>query len=132
MSRILLDTSALSAFLRGHQGIAGTIRDARRIVVNPVVLGELDAGFRGGSRTDRNRELIRRFLDASRVRVVGIDRETASRYGLIYDALRRAGTPIPTNDLWIASSAMQFGLLLVTTDPHYERIAQIDHQLHPV
>ena len=48
MSRVLLDTSALSALFRGHEGVAEALRSAQRIAVNPVVLGELHAGFRGG------------------------------------------------------------------------------------
>jgi predicted nucleic acid-binding protein len=130
--RILLDTSALSAFFRGHEGVAAAVRSAGRIAVTPIVLGELGAGFRGGSRYDENRSLLRRFLDSPRVRILGIDPETADRYALIHDSLRRAGTPIPTNDIWIAASAMQFGLLLVTTDAHYERVSQIASQLHAV
>jgi predicted nucleic acid-binding protein len=130
--RILLDTSALSAFFRGHEGIAAAVRSAGRIAVTPIVLGELGAGFRGGNRYDENRKLLRRFLDSPRVRILGIDPETADRYALIHDSLRRAGTPIPTNDIWIAASAMQFGLLLVTTDAHYERVSQIASQVHDV
>lgn len=48
----------------------------------------------------------------------------------IYDSLRQAGTPIPTNDIWIAATAMQFGLRLVTTDTHYEHVAQISLELY--
>lgn len=132
MSRILADTSALSAFFRGHEGVACTLRSARQIAVSAVVLGELDAGFRGGNRIEENRDLLRRFLASPRVRVLGVEAETADRYAQIYDSLRRAGTPIPTNDIWIAASAMQFGLLLVTTDPHYERVPQIAVQLYAV
>jgi predicted nucleic acid-binding protein len=132
VSRILLDTSALSAHLRGHEGVVEAVRSASRIAVTPIVLGELSAGFRGGSRYEENRDLLRRFQESPRVRILGIDVDTADRYALIHDSLRRAGTPIPTNDMWIAASAMQFGLLLVATDAHYERIPQIALQLHSV
>ncbi len=130
MSRILLDTSALSAFFRGHAGIVEATRAADRIAVSPIVLGELNTGFRGGGRLQRNRELLSKFLQSPRVRTLNLDAETAERYAQIYDSLRRAGTPIPTNDIWIAASAMQFGLLLVTTDGHFERVVQISLDLH--
>jgi len=130
MSRILLDTSALSAFFRGHAGIVEATRAADRIAVSPIVLGELGTGFRGGGRLERNRELLSKFLQSPRVRTLNLDAETAERYAQIYDSLRRAGTPIPTNDIWIAASAMQFGLLLVTTDGHFERVVQISLDLH--
>ncbi len=130
MSRILLDTSALSAFFRGHAGIVEATRAADRIAVSPIVLGELNTVFRGGGRLQRNRELLSKFLQSPRVRTLNLDAETAERYAQIYDSLRRAGTPIPTNDIWIAASAMQFGLLLVTTDGHFERVVQISLDLH--
>lgn len=130
MKRILLDTSALSALFRGHEAIADSTRRADRIAVSTVTLGELKAGFLGGRRRDENKELLRRFLETPRVRTIAIDAETGNRYAQITDALRRAGTPIPTNDIWIAAGAMQFGLQLVTTDAHFERVIQISLDLH--
>ena len=130
MSRILLDTSAVSAFFRGHESIVDAARFAERIAVNPVVLGELTAGFRVGTRHDDNLETLERFLRSPRVLILDIDAEPAERYAQIYDSLRRTGTPIPTNDIWIAASAMQFGLRLVTTDAHYEHVVQISLDLY--
>lgn len=132
MSRILLDTSAMSALFRGHEGIRETIAVADRVGVNSVALGELGAGFRGGTRHEENRRGLREFLHRPRVRTLSIDAETAERYAQIYDSLRRAGTPIPTNGIWIAASAMQFGLRLVTTDAHYQHVPQIALELHDV
>jgi len=132
MSRLLLDTSAVSALFRGYEAIADSTRGADRIAVSPVTLGELETGFRGGSRRDKNRALLQRFLESPRVRTVVIDAETADRYAQICDSLRRAGTPIPSNDIWIAASAMQFGLRLVSTDAHFERVQQITLELHDV
>ncbi len=130
MSRILLDTSALSALFRGHQAIADATRRADRIAVSAVTLGELKTGFLGGRQRHKNRELLQRFLQTPRVRTIVVDAETGDRYAQINDALRRAGTPIPTNDIWIAAGAMQFGLQLVTTDAHFERVIQISLDLH--
>ena len=132
MSRILLDTSAMSALFRGHEQIRQTVAAADRVGISAVVVGELQAGFRGGIRAEENRTGLVRFLDKPRVRAIAIDTETADRYARIYDSLRRAGTPIPTNDIWIAASAMQFGLRLVTTDGHYKHVPQIALELHHV
>lgn len=125
MSRIFLDTSAYSAFKRGHPHIQHRIREASLIQVNPVVLGELRAGFLKGARLTENLSELAQFLGSPRVMVVAMDEETAERYAVILDSLRRAGRPIPTNDIWIAASAMQLGSILVTTDPHFRGIAQI-------
>ena len=59
-----------------------------------------------------------------------IDADTADRYAEIVTYLRQAGTPIPTNDVWIAAGAMEHGLQVVTTDPHYRKIAQVLVDLH--
>lgn len=130
--RLLVDTSAYSAHLRGHQGISDEIRRADELFVNPAVLGELLAGFRKGTRYQRNLSLLRRFLASSRVHGLDLDDETAERYSIIHDGLRKAGRPIPTNDLWIAASAMQHGLTVLTTDPHYDWIPQIAASRYPV
>ena len=120
----------MSELFRGHEGIAQTIAFADQIGVSPVALGELKAGFRGGTRYEENQAALQRFLSKPLVRAISIDAETADRYAQILDSLRRAGTPIPTNDIWIAASAMQFGLRLVTTDRHYENVAQVALELH--
>jgi len=112
--------------------VVDELRRADRLVLTPIVLGELLAGFRKGSRFDENLERLRDFLGSSRVRTVALDAETADRYSILHDALRRVGTPVPTNDLWIAASAMQHGLTLVTTDPHFRRLPQIVVGLHPL
>jgi tRNA(fMet)-specific endonuclease VapC len=125
MSRILLDTSGYSAFMRGHAAVVDEVRLAREIAVNPVILGELLAGFSLGRKRQWNLDLLDRFLASPRCRIIEIDEGTAERYAAIFTSLRRRGTPIPTNDLWIAASAMQHGLRLVTLDAGFEKIPQI-------
>ena len=123
--RICLDTSAYSAFKRGHPEAIDALRRARGIVLPPIVLGELLAGFRIGSRDRANRRELEAFLSSPRVRVSPIDAETAQRYAEIFSYLRERGTPIPTNDIWIGACAMQWGLRLLTTDSHFERLPQV-------
>lgn len=125
MTACLLDTSAYSAFLRGHEGLKQALQRADRIALTPIVLGELGAGFRAGARRQKNEAELRQFLASPRVDVVTVEAETAERYAVILHGLRLAGTPIPTNDIWIAASAMQHGLRVLTTDVHYDRIPQI-------
>ncbi len=133
MTEVLFDTSAYSALGRGHPGAASVAASADRIVVTPVILGELLAGFRKGKHRRHNQDLLRKFLNSPRVDVVSVDAETAERYAAIVDSLRVAGKSIPTNDLWIASSAMQHGLALVTADAHFNDVPQIlVHPLRPV
>lgn len=90
--------------------------------MNPVVVAELLDGFGRGSRESQNRRELGEFLGTPRVRVVPIGRETAERFVAIVRSLRQAGTPIPTHDVWIAASATEHALHLVTTDAHFHRV----------
>ncbi len=123
--RVLLDTSAYSAFMRGSSGIRDIVQIADTIYFNPVVLGELKSGFLRGRKKGENEELLAQFLNSPRVFPVPIDEETSDRYAVIRNSLREAGTPIPTNDIWIAATAMQYGLTVATTDPHFQKVTQI-------
>jgi tRNA(fMet)-specific endonuclease VapC len=120
-----LDTSAYSAFKRGHEAVVEEIRTSPRLSISIVSIGELLAGFERGSQRKRNREELRLFLQSPRVEVAAVGEETAERYALIYASLREAGTPIPTNDLWIAACAMEQGAALCTLDKDFLRVAQI-------
>jgi tRNA(fMet)-specific endonuclease VapC len=81
--------------------------------------------FIKGGRRRRNQEELNRFLSLPRVNVVDVTEETAERYGIILNSLWKAGTPIPTNDIWIAASAMEQGLQILTTDAQYQKVGQV-------
>jgi tRNA(fMet)-specific endonuclease VapC len=124
-NRIILDTSAYADFLKGDPAIKTALQQADEIFLNPVILGELLAGFSLGRDEKRNRSILQNFLSSPRVRMIEIDEETSERYAAIFKYLRGKGAPVPTNDLWIAASAMQYGLKILTTDKHFLRLPQI-------
>ncbi|MEQ1807514.1 MAG: type II toxin-antitoxin system VapC family toxin [Burkholderiaceae bacterium] len=123
MRPILLDTNAYTAFMLGEPAVVEVVAHAERICLNSIVLGELLGGFAAGSRESKTRAELARFLDSPRVDVVPVTAQTADSYALVYSGLRRKGQPIPTNDLWIAASALEHGAALLTRDSHF---AQID------
>jgi tRNA(fMet)-specific endonuclease VapC len=125
VNRLLLDTSAYSAFLRGDARVQRRLQEADGILVSPIVLGELKSGFARGRHRQKNERELADFLASPRVEVVNLDEGTSERYAVILNSLRSAGAPIPTNDVWIAASAMQYGLRVLTTDGHFRRVAQI-------
>lgn len=125
MSRVLLDTSAYAAFFRGHEGVRTAIRAASEIFLNPIVIGELRSGFLKGTRATENGEQLVQFLASPRCAVVVIDEDTAQRYAAIHHYLRRLGAPVATTDLWIAASAAQHGLTVVTLDTEFNKIPQV-------
>jgi tRNA(fMet)-specific endonuclease VapC len=120
-----LDTSAYSAFKRGHSDAVALLRKTPEILVPIIVLGELWSGFEFGSKREANRQELDAFLSSPRVSVVQVTLETAERYAVIYSFLRRNGRPIPTNDLWIAAMTMAHGATLLTADAHFLRLPQI-------
>jgi tRNA(fMet)-specific endonuclease VapC len=106
------------------------IARANRILLSPIVLGELRTGFKGGTREHDNVHELRLFMRSPRVELVAFDEGTAERYAEILTHLRKAGTPIPTNDVWIAATAMQTASAVLTTDPHFRRVPQVITHLH--
>lgn len=122
MKRILIDTNAYTAFKKNDADAVNTLKTVEYIGVNIVVLGELLSGFMGGSREAKNRKELDQFLDSPRVSLIHLDEETAEFYARVYWDLKRKGRPIPTNDLWVAASAMKHGLALFTFDEHFNSI----------
>ena len=119
MRRILVDTNAYAAFKRGDAGTRDILRHAPEIALNAMVMGELLAGFASGSYAAKNRRELAEFLSSPRVRQLVVDAETAEHYAVLYAGLRKKGRPVPTNDLWIAASAMQYGYAVFSFDKHF-------------
>ena len=123
--RILLDSNAYSAFKRGNHEVRDLISVAEEIVFSAIVAGEHLFGYRLGTNYDRNLSEIRSFLERPYVSFVPVGPVTADRYSRIAAALRAAGRPIPTNDVWIAAHAMETGADLVSANAHFEHVAGI-------
>ena len=123
--RLLIDTSAYSAFKREVEATVAEIQAADEIHMSSIVLGELRSGFANGNIPERNERELLEFLRSRRVRTVPVDDQTSIYYASIFASLRKAGTPIPTNDLWIAATAMQHGLIVLTRDAHFRLVPQI-------
>ncbi len=122
MNKILIDTNVYSSALRGEAAVVQILKRVAHIGISAVSLGELFSGFRGGKRERENREELAFFLDSPRVVLYGIDHDTAEYYCAVLDQLKKQGTPIPTNDIWIAATAFQHGLQLYTFDGHFTKI----------
>ena len=122
MKNILLDTNAYVAFKRGAQDAVDIVRLAEKIGISIIVMGELLAGFVSGRQESRNRKELSEFLGSPRVHVFLADDETVEYYARIFRQLKNKGKPIPTNDLWIAATAMQHGFAIFTYDDHFVNI----------
>jgi tRNA(fMet)-specific endonuclease VapC len=129
LKNLLIDTNVYVAFMRNEPNIVKLLRHVDKIALNTVVLGELLAGFKGGGREEVNRNELDQFLDSPRVEMLALDESSANYFAQIFNALKKIGKPVPTNDIWIAASAMQSGRTLATLDSHFSYIAGLS--LHP-
>lgn len=123
MRKVLLDTNAYAALLRGDEKVLSVISRAETIYMSAIVLGELFSGFRGGNRLVENRKILERFLNRSHVALLPVGMETADVFGSIKQQLKEQGTPIPINDVWIAAHALEMGAKVVTYDTHFKQVA---------
>ncbi len=125
MTRMCLDTSAYSHFMRGDEQVVALLDAADWIGVPTIVLGELRAGFALGTRLQTNERELGSFLRNPMVSVLDVDDASSRIYAQIVVALRAAGTPLPTNDIWIASVAAREGAVVITYDEHFRAIHRI-------
>lgn len=126
MTRLVLDTSAYSHMRAGRDRVIRLIADADAVLIPVTVLGELEGAFELSRRANENRVVLADFLSEPFVSILPATVEIARRYGLIYAQLRRAGTPIPVNDIWIAAAAMDSGGRLLTYDRHFGKVQGLD------
>jgi tRNA(fMet)-specific endonuclease VapC len=125
VTRLCLDTSAYSHFKRGQAPAVEALSRCAWVGVPAIVLGELHTGFLLGDRVERNHAELDRFIANPVVEVLDVDEEVATVYAEIVVALRHAGTPLPTNDIWIAAIAARAGVPVLTYDQHFASIARI-------
>lgn len=120
--RLALDTNRYVDFMRADPAAFAMLRRATSIAVPLVVVAELRAGFRSGTKGSENESRLASFLSVRRVHVLSPDEGTTHLYARVFSDLRRKGAPIPTNDLWIAALALQHDLPLYTRDEHFRSV----------
>lgn len=123
--RLALDTNAYVDFDEGVEETVALLEEAEQVFLPFVVVAELRAGFAYGRRQVENERILRQFLLKNGVRVLFADDQTTHHYALVYRQLRKQGTPIPTNDMWIAALVVQHSLTLHARDRHFDRLPQI-------
>ena len=123
--RVALDTNRLTDLLTGDAALAERLGACDAVWIPLVVLAEMKAGFYGGTQQQRNEALLQKFLAKPTVEVLLPGRQTAEHYARLFVQLKRTGSPIPDNDLWIAALVLEHDLLLITRDRHFQRIPQL-------
>jgi tRNA(fMet)-specific endonuclease VapC len=120
--KLLLDTNRLSDALAQVGEVIDRLETAEAIHVPVIALGEIRSGFARGRRPAENEARLQWFLSQDGVITLGVDAPVSHRYADMHRALRARGSPIPTNDLWIAAMAIEFGLIVYTRDAHFAAV----------
>ena len=123
--RLALDTNRYADLCRGDSGAVEIVASAETVWLPSVVIGELRAGFAAGNQGPRNEAVLRRFLLKPGVGALYADEQTTHHYAAVYRQLRKQGTPIPTNDMWIAALVLQHSLTLFDRDRHFDALPQL-------
>ena len=120
---MILDTNGLSALAEGEPALEPLLRKAVQIAIPVIVLGE----YRYGIAHSRHRKHYEGWLTTylSRFRILDVDEETTMFYRDVRTELKRAGTPIPSNDVWIAALCRQHRLPLLSRDHHFDAVPGI-------
>jgi tRNA(fMet)-specific endonuclease VapC len=123
MRTVLIDTNAYTLLLAGSEEVLDAISSPDRVYMSIFVLGELHAGFGGGKKERQNRAALGRFLEKPTVKVLNATSETAEVFGFVKSNLKKSGTPIPINDVWIAAHTLETGSVLISFDTHFRNVA---------
>ena len=117
---MILDTNALSAFADDDAAVVAQVGTADELYVPVIVLGE----YRFGIAASRHRSEYEAWLTRGRAfwRILPVGEETTAHYAAIRQELKKAGTPIPANDTWIAALARQHHLPVVSRDAHFDEV----------
>jgi tRNA(fMet)-specific endonuclease VapC len=122
VKRVVLDTNAYTRLLVGDENVLDALAEAETVYMSIFVLGELYAGFAGGTKVRENRDILHLFLLKAPVKILNATAETAEVFGVVKSNLKKAGNPIPVNDVWIAAHAIETGSVLITYDMHFKKV----------
>ncbi len=123
--RLLIDTNRYRDLVDGDPHVLEQLRACDRVAISFVSVAELRAGFLLGGRGVQNERTLARFLQKEEVDLLFAASATTHHYGKLFVQLREQGTPVPTNDIWIAALAIEHGLPLYSRDRHFEQLPQI-------
>ncbi len=120
---LILDTNALSAVVDGDPAIKPMVQRATSVEISVITLGEYRFGISQSTRRAQCEKWLRDYLEL--YSILNITNETTRHYADLRVALRRAGTPIPSNDLWIAAQSRQYDLPILSRHQHFERVHEV-------
>jgi tRNA(fMet)-specific endonuclease VapC len=122
---LALDTNRYVDLCKGLTATVDLVAGADAVYLPFIVVGELRAGFALGRRGVENERVLRRLLQKDGVHLLLPDDQTTHHYASVFRQLRERGTPIQTNDIWIAALVLEHNLVLHARDEHFDRVRQL-------
>ena len=122
MKRVAIDTNIYTDIMNGYRPVQDVLMEFDVVLVPMIVLGELLYGFTYGTKEAANRAQLDRFFSRDFVKILTLSRKTTEYYALLMASLRKNGTPLPTNDVWIAAAACAEKIPLISRDRHFTKI----------
>lgn len=115
---MIVDTNALSAWRDGDGDLLQVMALAPLLALPVIAIGE----YRYGAIKSSQRPLIESWLNQiiRTIRVLSVSVETTESYAGVRSMLDRKGSPIPSNDMWIAALALQHRLPIISRDAHFD------------
>ena len=132
MRSLLVDTNVLISFIeKGDGALVDVLSKYDELIVSPVILGEYRAGISATKKGRESQAALEQFLETDSVREVEMGGKTSVYYAKVFQDLKSKGKPIPVNDIWIASTALERGLELCSFDDHFSNIAMLQFEKLP-
>ena len=125
MKSILLDTNAYTGLVNGNTKVLEYMAEADIIYISTVVLGELYAGFYGGTKLEWNSNILYELLEKETIKIIDVSHDTSKIFGKLKNELKQKSAMIPLNDIWIAAHAMETDSTLITFDKHFNDISEL-------
>jgi tRNA(fMet)-specific endonuclease VapC len=123
--RLLVDSNRFIDFCAGDEEAVERFESASLLGIPFIVMAEIRAGALIARRGQAQVRVLTELMNQPGVRGVHSSDSTTHLYAALYAQLRKAGTPIPTNDLWIAALALEHDFVLCTRDAHFDAIPQL-------
>jgi len=122
--KLAVDTNAVIAYREAVFDVCTLIDRTDLLYLPAIVLGELVYGAINSTKPVKNEQDITVFANNSII--MPVDEAVAIRYAKVRHELKKKGTPIPENDIWIAALCLEQDIPLLSNDGHFKNVQGLD------
>ena len=111
------------ALLAGNKSVAARLNAANEVLLAAAVLGKLRYGALNSSRVEENLARLDQF--SSMCRFVPVTEAVVHACAELRLALKKQGSLVPENDIWIAATAKALDAIVMTGDAHFASFPEL-------